>query len=93
MNSLENKMFADGFVRDPNKLDRWYAGHAGKLEPVFPLELRVTDKVWIVARGYANCGPDVVPLLAFDGPEDLNRYLSSNGHQAEAAAAFSNSWD
>lgn len=93
MNALEHSMFSRGWVRCPNNAHRWYAGSAGKQEPVFPLELRVTDAVWLVTSRYGEHGRDIIPLMRFNGPDDLEQYLKENGRRSEAAAAFSNSWD
>lgn len=86
-------MFNDGFVRDPNNEKRWYAGHAGKLEPVFPLEIFVTDKIWLCVRKYGDACGEFIPLMAFNAPNDLEGYLDRNGKPSEVAAAYSNSWD
>lgn len=94
MNEIETAMFNSGWVRCPNNPARWYAGSAGKLEPVFPLELRVTDAIWLVTSPYGNLlERKDVPLMRFDNPASLEEYLSRNGKKAEAAAPFSNSWD
>ena len=89
---LETDMRANGFVRCPNVFNRWYAGSAGMAEPVFPLELRVTDAIWLVTRAYGQTS-DIIPLMRFDSAQSLNQYLQDNHRIAQAAAAFSNSWD
>lgn len=93
LTALEREMFDDGWVRDPNCFERWYASCAGKLEPVFPLQLRVSDKVWLVTRRYGHGETEFIPLMAFSGPKSLNEYLSRNGKKAEALAPYSNSQD
>lgn len=87
-------MFRSGWVRCPNREHRWYAGSAGKLEPVFPLELRVTDKVWLVTSRYADAPhreEDLIPIMAFDTPTELEDYLSRNGRKSEVGGP--NVWD
>lgn len=84
MSSLESAMFAAGWVRCPNNALRWYAGSAGKLEPVFPLELRVTDEIWLVTYRYADPAREVIPLMCFGQSVDaLETYLKSNGRPCE----------
>jgi len=92
MTILEKQMFEAGWVRCPNVETRWYAGHAGKRQPVHPLELRVEDDaIWVVTNIYA-CGC-LVRLMRFATVAELDSYLTRNGCESEAAAAFSNSWD
>ena len=93
MTTLESEMFADGFVRCPNVPERWYPGHAGKLQPVFPMELRVTDKIWLVASSYGDHSGKPWPLMGFESVKELNSYLIRNGKKSEALPAFANAQD
>lgn len=90
---LEASMFGAGWVRCPNNNRRWYAGNAGKREPVFPLELRVTDAIWIVTHRYGDFRSNEIPLLRFETVTELESYLQENHRIAEAGSPYSNSWD
>jgi hypothetical protein len=93
---IEQDMFSHGFVRCPNIDRRWYAGHSGLKEPAYPMELRVSDAIWLVTSAYGNMTDRearLVPLMRFEKAEELLTYLERNGRVSEAGAAFSNSWD
>ena len=92
MNTLEQSMFDAGFRRCPNCDTRWYAGWSGRLEPAYPMELRVTDAIWLVTKPYANV-TDLVPLMRFETVASLDDYLTRNGRVSEALPAFANGWD
>jgi hypothetical protein len=41
VNTLEQDLIKNGFVRDPNVSTRWYAGSQNILRPAFPMETHV----------------------------------------------------
>lgn len=95
MTTLENDFVKMGWARCPNKSTRWYAAGPGKLEPVFPLEVRVTDKIWVVTKRYGYQDTTEIPLLAFENVESFNNYLKENGRESKPGASpgVNNVWD
>lgn len=91
MNELENAMFQAGFARDANVSTRWYRAWSGAKREPFPLEIRVTDAIWIVTSRYGKTTYDeIIPLLKFNGPLDLIEYLERNGQVQQPGP---NVWD
>lgn len=93
MTTIEQSMWDAGFARSPNEPTKWYAGSAGMKEPAFPLELRITDAIWLVTRPYGQEPKEVIPLMRFDDVAGLKAYLAGNHRIAQAGAPFSNAWD
>jgi hypothetical protein len=92
MTKLEQEMRAAGFVRSPTNEHRWYAACSASLGPVFPLDIRVTDAIWIVTARYGKTiNEETIPLLKFDRVEQLTDYLKTHGKPRTVEGG--NVWD
>jgi hypothetical protein len=91
MTELEQGMKKRGYVRCPNVSARWYQAYSGGKRPPFPLEIRVTDAIWLVTARYGQTVRDeIIPLMRFDTAEALERYIDRNGVVVEQGP---NVWD
>ena len=95
MNTLETEMFSAGYCRSPNNPVQWYAAGPGIMKPPFPIEINVTDKIWLVARPYGE-PVNVIGLMAFESVPSFLDFLKRYGKPSEGGMQgndVTNVWD
>lgn len=85
MDSYSQDLVTAGFARCPNNPNRWYAAGPGIMEPVTPLEIRLTDHgLALVVLPYGKFNAtDAIDILRFSNVADMLSYLATHGRRSQ----------
>ncbi len=92
---LEAEALAAGYYRSPNDARRWYAGGPNRPTVAHPLDVHITDAVWLVAHRYGEPA-DIVPLCRFETFAEYLQYCLDYGTKSKGGSYgnnVTNVWD